>query len=80
MDPIDIITELLLGVVVDVTAEQINELIRQLLDGANYAVMTGGGVDVVDALSKGLEHFGADVSGLSDADWYQVASAFAATS
>ncbi|WP_155988071.1 hypothetical protein [Brevundimonas sp. EAKA] len=80
MDPVEIITELLLGVVVDVTAEQINELIRQLLDGANNAVMTGGRGDVVEALSKGLEHFGGDVSGLSDADWYQVASAFVAAS
>lgn len=78
MEPLEILVELLLGVAIEVTFEQINELIEALISGSQDLVMTGDRADMFTILSKGFNSLGVDPSSLTDDDWYGVAKALVA--
>lgn len=75
MDLTDPITDLLVGVLIDVTAEQVNALIKWLIGHAEL-VASGQGMEV---LAQGFVEHGIDPDQLTNADWYRLGESLIAS-
>lgn len=79
MDLISVLGEILLGVFIDVTSDQIGDVLSQVFSDPSNLVMTGSVHDAISALTDGLAGHGLDLSALSDRDWYSIGEALLAS-